>query len=93
MVDGEAVYSSKAHSYRHSSVQEHYTDGTRLDSTAAVLHSRDTGLWSCHIWGAGFLQLKEQLYHQLERLQALGSAIQARSGLTNTRSSVLSCQP
>lgn len=43
--------------------------------------------------GAGFLQLKEQLYHQLERLQALGSAIQARSGLTNTRSSVLSCQP
>lgn len=51
MVDGEAVYSSKAHSYRHSSVQEHYTDGTRLDSTAAVLHSTDTGLWSCHISG------------------------------------------
>lgn len=93
MVNGEAVYSSKTYSYKHSSVQEHCTDGARLDSTTAVLHSRDAGLWSWHISGCWLSTAKRTA--ALPTWEAPGAwfRIQVCPSLTNTLSSVLSCQP
>lgn len=95
VVNGEAVYSSKtySHRYKHGTHQCHR-------SITPMGHVWILQLMCCiremvvsgpgTFQGAGFLQLKELLYCQLQRLQVLGSVMQAGSRLTNTLSSVLS---
>lgn len=91
VVNGEAVYSSKTYSH-------HYKHGTHQchRSITPMGHVWILQLMCCiremvvsgpgTFQGAGFLQLKELLYCQLQRLQVLGSVIQAGSRLTNTLS-------
>lgn len=98
VVNREAVYSSKTYSHR-------YKHGTHQCHRSITLmgHVWILQLMCCirqmvvsgpgTFQGAGFLQLKELLYCQLQRLQVLGSVMQAGSRLTNTLSSVLSRQP